>query len=270
MFLKNDVSEIVKAVQVHHHTRTCRKYGSSCRFSYPKFPSDYTFIAQPLLQSDFKDEADYKQTKNMYKQILNDLKVQLEIMLECEEDLDQITLCEILKNCDIKKDDYYKALSVSEKGPVVVLKRSLKELFVNDYNREWLRAWNGNMDLQVCLDFFAVTTYITDYYTKDESGCTKLLRDFAKQNASSNLKEKMKCLAQVYLTHREMGESEAIYRIIPSLHLTCSNIKCVFLATGFPSERSRFLRKITDNKNCADAITLTMHWGKYQITTVVH
>ena len=28
-------------------------------------------------------------------------------------------------------------------------------------NTEWLKAWDGNMDLQICLDFFAIITYIT-------------------------------------------------------------------------------------------------------------
>ena len=52
---------------------------------------------------------------------------------------------------------------------------------INNYNPEWIKAWNGNMDLQVCLDSFAVSTYITDYYTKDESGTTKFLMEAAKE-----------------------------------------------------------------------------------------
>ena len=34
-----DVAEIAKQVNQHHHTKTCRKHGTSCRFNYPKPPS---------------------------------------------------------------------------------------------------------------------------------------------------------------------------------------------------------------------------------------
>ena len=50
------------------------------------------------------------------------------------------------------------------------MERDIDEVFVNSYNPEWILAWNGNMDLQICLDFFAVITYITEYYTKDDTG----------------------------------------------------------------------------------------------------
>lgn len=45
------VSHIVEEVQVHRHSRSCTKYGTSCRFSYPKFPSNKTIIAQPISQT---------------------------------------------------------------------------------------------------------------------------------------------------------------------------------------------------------------------------
>ena len=41
-----------------------------------------------------------------------------------------------------------------------------------------------------------------------------------------------------------MGESEAYYRIFRDLHLTDSNLKVNFLATGFPENRSKFLSKV--------------------------
>ena len=67
----------------------------------------------------------------------------------------------VLSKAKVTKSEYYEALKVSKKGKVIVLKRGIKELWVNNYNPEWIRAWNGNMDLQLCLDFFAIVTYIT-------------------------------------------------------------------------------------------------------------
>ena len=112
---------------------------------------------------------------------------------------------------------------------------------INNYNQEWIKAWNGNMDLQVCLDPFAVATYITDYYTKDESGVTKFLVEAAKATRGMERSQQLRYLSNTFLTHRQMGESEAHYRMLPHLHLSESNIGCVFLASGEPQDRSRLV-----------------------------
>ena len=62
---------------------------------------------------------------------------------------------------------YEQALGTSEKGYKIIHKRDIDEIYVNNYNKEWLINWNANMDLQLCLDFYAVITYISDYYSKD-------------------------------------------------------------------------------------------------------
>ena len=75
------------------------------------------------------------------------------------------SLEDILKKAQVTEEDYYQALRVSRNGKVIILKRSVDELWVNNYNPEWIRAWNGNMDIQLCLDFFAIVTYITGLAT---------------------------------------------------------------------------------------------------------
>ena len=62
------VSHIVREVQIHNHSKTCRKYGSKCRFGFPKFPSEYTIVAQPLLADDFPSKDDLEK----HKKILSD------------------------------------------------------------------------------------------------------------------------------------------------------------------------------------------------------
>ena len=116
-------------------------------------------------------------------------------------------------------------------------------MWVNNYNPEWIRAWNGNMDIQLCLDFFAICTYITDYYTKDESGTISHLVQAAKECHGKSQKDKMKALAQVFTSHRHVGESEAYYKICPELHLSHSSVKTVYAHTGFPKNRRVFLRR---------------------------
>ena len=43
-----DVAMIAQEVNKHHHTKTCRKHDSACRFKYPRFPVPYTLIVQPI------------------------------------------------------------------------------------------------------------------------------------------------------------------------------------------------------------------------------
>ena len=40
--------------------------------------------------------------------------------------------------------------------------------------------------------------------------------------------EKLNTLKTAYLTHRQIGASEAVYRVVPSMKLKDSNIKCIF------------------------------------------
>ena len=40
------ICKVVKEVNVHHHTKTCRKFNTICRFKYPRYPSNFHIIAQ--------------------------------------------------------------------------------------------------------------------------------------------------------------------------------------------------------------------------------
>ena len=249
--------DIVEQVQIHHHTKTCRKYGSKCRFNFPKFPSEQTIIAQPLCEDDFPTLLDMHKYQKDLESILTKVRHVLENLdhyfshdkLFKEHLLSKITLDEVLIHADIGHDlqsaryKYYNALRVTRKGKVIILKRSVQEMWVNNYNSEWISAWNGNMDIQLCLDFFAICTYITDYYTKDESGTITHLLETAKECHGKSQKEKMKALSQVFSSHRHVGESEAYYKICPELHLSHSSVKTVYIHNGFPENRRLFLRQ---------------------------
>ena len=69
------------------------------------------------------------------------------------------------------------------------------------------------------------------------------------QNKGQPLKDQFKALKLCFLTHRQIGASEAVYRVLPGFHLKDSNIGCIFVITGFPEKRSLFFkpaRKDTD------------------------
>ena len=43
-----DVEKIAREVNIHHHTKSCKKYDETCRFKYPRFPCHKTIVAKPL------------------------------------------------------------------------------------------------------------------------------------------------------------------------------------------------------------------------------
>jgi hypothetical protein len=135
---------------------------------------------------------------------------------------------------------------------------------VNTYNPEWISAWNGNMDIQLCFDFFAVITYISDYYSKDDSGIMKLLIDSVKDDENEDLIKQLRNVESVFLTHRQIGESEAFYRLLSHMHLKESNIEAVFAPTGF--NPSHFLQRLDDDiaEKCENAIEVEGREGKYE------
>ena len=54
----------------------------------------------------------------------------------------------------------------SRKGSEVLLQRDIDEIFINNYNAEWIVAWDANIDISPVYDYYGTITYITDYFTK--------------------------------------------------------------------------------------------------------
>ena len=112
---------------------------------------------------------------------------------------------ELLKIAGGTYDEYLKAIQASVKaGLMILLERDIDEGYINAFNPEWLEAWEGNIDLQPCFDYFAVITYITDYLTKDDSGITAILKEVVKNSKSLDKKEQMQSLIHTFLTHRQI------------------------------------------------------------------
>ena len=157
-----------------------------------------------------------------------------------------MTFQDFLRAIDTSEEDYMTYLSMSSSGSVLVLQRDVKDRFTNNFNKEWLEAWNANMDIQIALDPYAVITYIVSYVNKDETGMTKFLKETLTANAGKSVKEKIKELKMAYLFNRQVGESESCYRILPGLKLKDSNIATIFIQTGFPENRTVFYKKISE------------------------
>ena len=62
------------------------------------------------------------------------------------------------------------------------------------------------------------------------------------------------------MSKRQIGLSEAIYRALPNMHLHQSNIGTIFVHSGYPENQSRFLRKVSEDretKECEDSNSIS-------------
>ena len=267
----------MKKVNIHHHTKACHKYNMNCRFSFPKFPALKTIISVPIrmIEEDPEKRREIRERSNLIKkkvlEVLEDETVmtnisnvrlgEIEELLETnfqEQELESLLrerLVALLRAADIcegSDDDilnvYHEALSLSPVGYRVILKRDVNEIFVNNYNPEWVVCWNANMDLQFCFDYFAIITYISDYYGKDDSGTVEHIQQALNESDNQEIKDKLILVAQTFITHRQIGECEAYFRLLPHLQMKHSNVKSIFVPTGFKENRSKFLKQITEEE----------------------
>ena len=259
------VAEIARQVNRHKHTKTCRKYLTVCRFKFPKLPSYKTVIARPAnksLSSEDKSKLEDKYSAILKKvqECLNDKEAVDNILAGFPKEAERNPL-EVLdgrrKRIDAllnlaglitaeEKNEYQYALEYSSSGYSIVMARDIDEIWVNSYNPEITRAWNGNTDFQICLDFYAIITYICEYFTKDDTGVIKVLVNTLKASDCEELKEKMILLMNTWIKNRQMGEAEAVYRLIPEFRFRDSDAKCVFVQTCPRSERSKILKNATE------------------------
>ena len=132
---------------------------------------------------------------------------------------------------------YIDAISTSiQESATVLLKREVKNLFVNGYNASIMRLHKANQDLQICIDQFSCAQYICGYLTKAESGISKLLKTVNEECNNLRESDKINALAAVLDKHREVSIQEAIYRLL-GLPMTKSSVKVKYIATVHPHYR---------------------------------
>ena len=148
-------------------------------------------------------------------------------------------ILKVLEKAGVSANVYLAAVrEQTEKGVNVSLARDIDEVFINNFNPEWLRAWNANLDIQVCFDFFAVITYITEYFTKDESGTSGFLKIAAKKCSEMGDMDIKRCHNNIFLTHRQAVICKALMKILPEMKVS---IGTDFLVLGKREEMCRFL-----------------------------
>ena len=250
------IVKIIQEVNRHHCTRKCKSYEGKCRYAFPRYPLKETLVIDKnaMKTKSAQEPANDKHRKilNGVESILTDPEMVQFIMDQfakgdTEEEYHSNTskridlLLQIAG--DIKYEDYLLAIKGTKKfGSSVLLRRDVDEIWINNYNPEWALSWNANHDIQPCLDYFSVITYVTDYWAKSDDEVTQHLKEVA-ANLKSEKDQKRKCQE---MAHRQMSECEAYYKIFPNLHLKYSSLDTVFIPTDKKELRSRFLKKIDD------------------------
>ena len=239
----DELKDIAFTVQRHTHTKSCRKKEKSCRYGFPRLPISKTVLAEPL-----NDNMDTDEKEETLKKAKDCLCNALEILEDPNID-ENMSYEEYLDLLGETKENYEKYCAITERGRCLLIKRTVKERFVNSFNKEWIRAWNANMDLQVAIDTYAIISYIVNYVSKDESGMTEFLKEALAASYNAPQEEKMKVLKKAYLTHRQVGASEAVIRAVRSMRLKDSNIACKWVSSGFPENRYISFRKVKDENH---------------------
>ena len=255
------VSQVLE-VNIHHHTATCYKKGKTCRFGFPRPPAPYTIISKPV---EGLDAAERRKLFRKYDEIIAQVMFVVDSK-EFQDEIDaksckkfemkglehangkEVRIREACQKAKVVYEDYIKALSFNRMGYKIVLSRDVDEIYVNNFNVEWMRNWDANLDIQVAIDFLAVITYISNYISKADIAIVDMVRRAVKETSATDYKEKMKIAANVFLKSRQIYESEAVYRLIPSLTLSMSNVSCQHVFTGFKDERSIRWIKATEEQ----------------------
>ena len=250
-----------------------------CRFKFPKFPLDRTTLILGM-KKDLDDKLVQERRNDLNKIIkflirqtfqdysMNDSEVPHLKSMKFDEFLFEVGMFRSNKFFEhmshIEKEEarkrYLNAISSSIQGTaIIVLKREVKDIFINAYNKQVMNLFKSNMDLQICIDPYAAGQYILNYVNKAEAGTTKLARAINEETTSLKQIEKLHALASVLDKNREVSIQEAIYRLM-GLQMTRTSIKVKYVSTVHPHFRDGLLKgNIEDLKENESVFHLSAH-----------
>ena len=154
-----------------------------------------------------------------------------------------MAITEILLKLDISKEDYYHALSISvDHDYELHLIRPPNSCFVNNYFDAGLRAWQANMDIQPVFNEYKAVAYMCSFFSKSEDKCSFAMKQAAREARKLDQFNTMKNILKAYTSNRECSVQEAVYNILPELHLRRVFPGVQFVNTNLPEEHSKILQ----------------------------
>ena len=230
----DELCTLVKTLQTHRHSETCKKHGTNCRFCFPKPPINETTVLLP------PEEPPDKNTQAMYTEILTAVYSKLE---EVHNDED-VTLHSMLEELKIPESMYIKALTwikTKQGQPAILYKRNTSDVFTNNYNATLMKAWQANLDLQFVTNVYACIMYVASYISKPEKTLGDVLKSISRNSTPLGPKKMMETVSKKFLSHREVSAQEAVYRLL-SLPLAKGSRQVIFIPTDLAENRTKLLK----------------------------
>lgn len=243
----NETKELVK-IQTHKHSRTCRKKGKAiCRFHFPIPPMRKTCILMPLVDTEPVDRENFKKIKDF---------------LNAKDNTD-MSHDEMLQQLEMTDETYIRAVCTSIDEDKLFLKRKVNECRVNAYMKNLIKVWQGNHDIQFCLNVYSVVTYIVSYIQKTNRGLSLALSKVRQEfkNDPQGVRDQVKAIGKVFLGATEISVQECAYMLL-GLPMCQNSRDIAFINTAPKAERIKVLREkeYLDNSNpnctniCFDSI----------------
>ena len=224
-----------------------------CRFGFPRFPMKTTNILEPLNPTEYSDEEIKIATKNFKKiqkfMIRQTFAYKKEEVTEERKRFFNLSFDEFLSHIDLTEAQYLMALRTSIKGKAkLFLKRSLSQVFINNYNENIMKKHDSNMDISIVFDEYQVAQYLVSYLTKAEAGCSKLLRQLDEECSKQGIgfSDKLKKFRKALDQTREVSIQEAVYRLM-GFPVTKASRKVKFISTADKQHRDGLLKSNLDD-----------------------
>ena len=144
----------------------------------------------------------------------------------------------------LNEDMYVMTIRSTLSKKSVFIRRHPKDIRVNAFNKDILRLFGSNMDIQFILDPYGCVHYIVNYISKSYRGVSKLMRDAIKdvrKGYTDNIR-RLNIVGQVFLNCSEVSAQEAVY-ILLSMPLTLNSRQCIFINTGESEKRTRMVKR---------------------------
>ncbi|XP_062414175.1 uncharacterized protein LOC119206796 [Pungitius pungitius] len=239
---------IVTSVQQHskRHSKSCKKKHTICRFNFPRPASTRTFICRKTEECEqtclcnvtpltpcgcgHKERLAAEEKKRaLARKMMTSIKLALS-----NEEANFGCVAELFEALGINQTTFEAAYNCVSRNTHVVLKRDIDEVWINQYNRNLLKCWDANLDIQYVVNAYACVVYIISYISKAEKEMGLLLRNAhreASKHGNVDAKDALKKLGSVYLHNRDVCAQEAVYRLT-GMHLKECSRKVQFVPTG--------------------------------------
>ncbi len=153
------------------------------------------------------------------------------------------TYQDFLDEIHVTDQQYILAIRASLKSSKVFLKRAPNEIYTNAYNPVLLSSWQANMDIQFCLDPWAVILYIVKYMSKGERGMSRLMDQACRlaKDGDQSLKEQVRAAGNTWTNKSEIPVQEAVAYIL-QLPFRNMSRQVIFINSSPPEQRTGLLK----------------------------